>query len=365
MQNRGKFLSKAQIPFLLVFVFWVFAVGSRFWANGLSFGLDFGIFQPDGAHYAYRTLLFLGHESTSAAREVANWYQIHGFKNNNFDSTLLLPTNLSTWGLVAPRVVYSVLSIPFVFLFGIPGMLVVPILSLLGFFLSILALGRRLSNQNFALLIVFALSISPTFLRWMLSNITDSPITFFFALVVLVLSSSDSKPIWGSKILLLVFLTSFTRFCLPVWLSIGLVLFFNRRRWEGLFVLVSSSIAAIPTILFMPSDAVLPGSAPEGLIEKLTGVAKSFFVILFWESAQLAVLDRVLLALIVIGVLVSLLYFKEISSQLYISVLFSVLVIGAINGTVGVNFRYQLPVIGFLAWVLIASLPKAGYRLFR
>jgi vacuolar-type H+-ATPase subunit I/STV1 len=115
----------------------------------------------------------------------------------------------------------------------------------------------------------------------------------------------------------------------------------------------------------MPSDAVLPGSAPEGLIEKLTGVAKSFFVILFWESAQLAVLDRVLLALIVIGVLVSLLYFKEISSQLYISVLFSVLVIGAINGTVGVNFRYQLPVIGFLAWVLIASLPKAGYRLFR
>ena len=365
MQNRGKYISKAQIPFLLVFVFWILAVGSRFWANGLSFGLDFGIFQPDGAHYAYRTLLFLGHDSTSAAKEVTNWYQIHGFKNNNFDSTLLLPTNLSTWGLVAPRVVYSVLSIPFVILFGLPGMLVVPILSLLGFFLVIMSLGRRFSNQNFALLFVFALSISPTFLRWMVSNITDSPITFFFALVVLVLSSSDSKPVWGYKILLLVFLTSFTRFCLPLWLSIGLVLLFNRRLWEGVLVLVSSSIAAIPALLFMPSNAVLPGSAPEGLVEKFVGVVKSFFLISFWELAQLAVLDRVLLACIVIGVLVSLLFIKEISSQLYISVLFSVLVIGAINGTIGVNFRYQLPVIGFLAWVLIVSLPKTGNRLFR
>jgi hypothetical protein len=364
MQNRVKFLSKAQIPFSLVFVFWALAVGSRFWANGLSFGLDFGIYQPDGAHYAYRTLLFLGHESTSAAREVANWYQIHGFKNNNFDSSLLLPTNLSTWGLVAPRVVYSVLSMPFVFLFGIPGMLVVPILSLLGFFLAVMALGRRFSNQNFALLFVFALSISPTFLRWMLSNITDSPITFFFALVVLVLSSSDSRSIWASKIIILVFLTSYTRFCLPVWLSISLVLLINRRRRESVVVFISSLIAAIPTFLFMPSNAVLPGSDPEGFVEKIFGVGKSFFVILFWESAQLAFLDRVLLGFIIIGVLVSLLCIKEFSSQLFISVLISVLIIGAINGTIGVNFRYQLPVIGFLAWVLIANLPKARYRLF-
>jgi hypothetical protein len=365
MQKESKYLSNAQIPFLLVFVFWIFAVGSRFWANGLSFGLDFGIFQPDGAHYAYRTLVFLGHESTSAAREVTYWYQIHGFKNNNFDSTLLLPTNLSTWGLVAPRVVYSVLSIPFVFLFGIPGMLVVPILSLLGVFLAILILGRRFSNQNFALFLVFALSISPTISRWMLSNITDSPSTFFFILVVLVLSSSDSQPIWGSKILLLVFVTSFTRFCLPIWLSIGLVLLINRRLREGVTVFISSLVASIPTILFMPSNAVLPGSDPGGLAEKILGVGKSFFVILFWESAQLAILDRVLLGSIILGVLVSLLCIKEFSSQLFIAVLISVLIIGAINGTIGVNFRYQLPVIGFLAWVLIANLPKVRYRLFR
>lgn len=347
-----------------MFVFWIFAVGGRFWANGLSFGLDYGIYQPDGAHYAYRTLLFLGHESTSAAKEVANWYLIHGFKNNNFDSTLLLPTNLSTWGLVAPRVVYSVLSIPFVFLFGIPGMLVVPVLSLLGFFLAILALGRRYSNQNFALLFIFALSISPTFLRWMLSNITDSPITLFFALVVLVISSSDSRPTWEIKIVLLVFLTSFTRFCLPIWLSLGLVLLINRRCRKGVVVLISSLIASLPTFLFMPSNAVQPESNTEGLVEKFFGVGKSFFIILFWESAQLAVLDRVLLGFILIGILVSLLCISEFSSQLYISVLISVLLIGAINGTIGVNFRYQLPVIGFLAWVLIANLPKARYRLF-
>jgi hypothetical protein len=244
-------------------------------------------------------------------------------------------------------------------------MLVAPILSLLGLFLAILALGRRFSNQNFALLIIFALSISPTLLRWMVSNITDSPITFLFALAVLVLSSSDSKLIWGTKILLLVFLTSFTRFCLPIWLSISLILLINRKRWQSLLILVSSAIAAIPAIVFMPSNAVLPGSTPEGLLEKLVGVTKSFFIILFWESAQLAVLDRVLLALILIGVLVSILYIKEISSQTFIAVLFSVLIIGAINGTIGVNFRYQLPVVSFLAWTLVANLPKTRNWLFR
>ena len=41
-----------------------------------------------------------------------------------------------------------------------------------------------------------------------------------------------------------------------------------------------------------------------------------------------------------------------------IAVAVGVLSIGFINGTVGVNFRYQLPVIVFLAWAIFEYLEQ-------
>jgi hypothetical protein len=38
-----------------------------------------------------------------------------------------------------------------------------------------------------------------------------------------------------------------------------------------------------------------------------------------------------------------------------LAVLLAVWFIGAINGTVGVNFRYQLPVLAFACWVILLN----------
>ena len=338
-------------------------MGSRIWLDGISFGLDYGIFQPDGAHYAYRTLLFLGRDSAEVANQVVSWYQIHGFRNNTFDASLLTPDNESTWGLVATRVVYSILSMPFVFAFGIPGMLVIPALSLLVLLLSIYSLGRLTNHAYIALLVIFAISVSPTVLRWMLANLTDSPLAALFALAVVILARAKITSVAKIQLAVLVILTSFTRFCLPIWIAIAVVLFINSRRKDSLILLVASVLAAIPTFLMMPSNAVLPGAEPVGLLSKIVGVFLSFFKITFWEFVQLAVLDRVLLAMLVLAVAISILTWREINSQFYLAVLLSVLFIGAINGTIGVNFRYQLPVLGFMAWVLISNSVKARDRL--
>lgn len=350
---------------LLVLLFWGFSVGGRIWANGISFGLDYGIFQPDGSHYAYRTLVFLGQDSSEAANQVVSWYQLHGFKNNIFEASLLTPGNESIWGLVAPRVVYSILSVPFVYGFGISGMLVIPALSLLVLFLAILHLGRLANLQLIALGVIFGISVSPTVLRWMLANLTDSPLTAFFAVVVVVLAQARQKTLQRFQLLGLVFLTSFTRFCLPVWIAISVVLFINSRRRDSFLLLISSAVAAIPTLLMMPANSVLPGSEPVGLFNKAIGVFLSFLKITFWELAQLAVLDRVLLAILVLAVAISIFFWREISSQYFLAVLISVLLIGAINGTIGVNFRYQLPILGFMAWVLISNTVKVRDRLLR
>lgn len=350
--------------FVLALLIWAISIGGRLWANGISFGLDYGIYQPDGAHYAYRTLLFLGHGSTEAANQVVAWYQIHGFKNNVFDASLLSTDNESTWGLVALRVVYSILSIPFVFAFGIPGMLVIPALSFLVLLLAILYVGRCTNHTFLALAVVFGLSVSPTVLRWMLANLTDSPLAALFTVVATVLIRvNDSKKIiiW---LIPLVVLTSFTRFCLPVWIAITLVMFLNAMRKPSLVVLFVSLIASIPTFAYMPKNAVLPGSETVSLSSQIFGVFLSFFKITFWEVAQLAILDRVLLAMLLLAAAISVLTWREISSQYYLVVLLSVFFIGAINGTIGVNFRYQLPVLGFMAWVLISNSTKIRDRFF-
>lgn len=350
---------------LMLLTCWAFAVASRFWANGISFGLDYGIYQPDGAHYAYRALVFMGKDSIDAASQVASWYQIHGFKNNIFDPSFLYPTNYSSWGLVAPRIIYPLLSVPFVFLLGIPGMLVIPSLSLLIVFLVILAISKKHSNPWIGIGLVFLISVSPTILRWMLSNITDSLVTALFSLIALHLSQNVDKRFSRIILMALIFLTSFTRFSLPIWMAIAIVLFINRNKLKAFLVLFASVIFSIPTFLYMPHNAILPGSQPEDFSDRVVGILFSFFNIVFWEFSQLAVLDRVLLALILLSLMISVLTIREISSQYFLAVFFAVLLIGAINGTIGVNFRYQLPVLGFMSWVIISNLRLARDWIFR
>ena len=112
---------------VVLFVFTVLTVISKLKFHGLQNGMDFGIYQPDGALYTMRTLLFLGHDQTEAANQISQWYATNAYKRNDIDPSALIPANNPVWGLVAPRPLYPLLSVPFVWLIGIPGMLVIPI----------------------------------------------------------------------------------------------------------------------------------------------------------------------------------------------------------------------------------------------
>jgi small basic protein len=108
----------------------------------------------------------------------------------------------------------------------------------------------------------------------------------------------------------------------------------------------------------MPSNAVLPAHAEEGVPTKLVLLIKSFFRVGFIEIAQLGALDRMLLVIMVIALVISLRYPREISSMYFLAVLLAVWAIGAINGTLGVNFRYQMPLLGFASWVILSNSSK-------
>jgi hypothetical protein len=138
-------------------------------------------------------------------------------------------------------------------------------------------------------------------------------------------------------------------------MAIAAVLWIHKERTKSFWVFLLSSISSLPTFLYMSDNAVLPADAEAQGLTKLFLLVKSYFEVGFFEIAQLAALDRGLLLLLTIATVLAFRYSKEISSRYFLAVLFAVWTIGAINGTIGVNFRYQLPVLAFACWVILSK----------
>ena len=350
MRNR-----KQIVYVLIIIVTWAVSVTARLKFNGLAYGFDYGLYQPDGMHYTFRTLTFLGNSELTSAQMVSDWYATYGFKLSQVNPSDLLPENNRVWGVISPRILYPLLSVPFVAVFGIPGMIAISAISLLVLLLTIYSLGRRFGQESLAIVIAILLTASVTTTRWMISNCTDALLVAITSFAILILVSEFSENQKAVLLSAVGALGVLTRFSLPIWVAIALVLIALQRIKLGSSLIISASLATIPTYLSQPSDAVLPGTANLSGFEKLLALPKSFFKVAFIEMAQLAALDRILLLFLLISFFIAVLKAKEIENKYFLSVAFAVFSIGAINGVLGVNFRYQLPLIPFMAWSVIAA----------
>ena len=115
-------------------------------------------------------------------------------------------------------------------------------------------------------------------------------------------------------------------------------------------------ICSIPALNTTLSVSLLPNAKELSTIEKILSLPISFFKVIFIDIAQLAVLDRAFLAFLITGVLLAIIQIRNVASQYFVAVLIAGYILGAINGTLGVNFRYQMPAIPFCAWAIISSL---------
>jgi hypothetical protein len=337
----------SRVYLCIILIFWIISVASRLLYNGLIFDLDFGIYQPDGIYYALRSLTWLGQNPFDAANQLVDWYRSNSAKNLDLPVSAIYPWNAEVWGLVGPRILYPLLSIPFVMVLGIPGMLVIPSLSLLLLMVSTYHLGRKYNFPFIGLILALGLSISPTILRWMISNTTDSLLLGLFSLVPILLVNSKKNSRNQLFVLLLVVLTNLTRFSFPIWIGIAFILFIYGARRISVGIFLLNIVSSIPTFLLQPKTAFLPLEYELSAIEKVFQLPKSFLKVGFYEIAQLAVLDRMLLLFLALALFGALTNLRSIESSLFLVVLVAVWALGAINGNVGVNFRYQLPLISF------------------
>ena len=357
MAESGVFLaSKNRIFFYFTFT-WVvvgFSIASRLLFNGQVFGFDYFLFQPDGAAYTYMALRYSGLPHLEAANEVIRWYATHAEPGPGLEiSFFSKDANPAVWGLVSSRIAYPLLSAPFVYLFGIAGMLVFPILSFLLLVLLILHVGRLLENHTTSIVLVFLITISTTTSRWFVANITDGLLAAILALAcILTLHRRESVRV-GLVVGTLVIIGSFTRFSLPYWFALGIFLFMIGKRKFALFSILLSIVCFLPSFVagrrinaFVP---VVEGST----LEKVLYLPLSALKISFIEFAQLAAVDRGLLIVVVAAIFLSLFHWRNDSSRLFLLFCLAGWSIGALNGTLGVNFRYQLPVIFMACYVIV------------
>lgn len=342
---------------ILVSVLWAVTVVAKIKFDGLVFGFDYGVYQPDGKFYTYMALDFFNNNPADSAKQVVDWYAIHGFKMNTFTIQDLMPSTSYAYPVISHRILYPLLSAPFVAILGIPGMLVIPALSLLTLLLSVQKISIIAKKPLVGFIIVLILSNSTTVLRWMIVNCTDSLLAGLFALVpffLIRIVGKNRNALVGLAALIV--LTSATRFILPVWLAILFVLFVKKIYRKEMLILGGLSVASsIPALSAQLSTALLPASTSTPTYLKLLQLPIVFIKVVVVDILEFGVLDRVLLLLLFIALVQSIRLRDNLSSLLFWGVLISTYLIGSINGTLGVNFRYQLPVIVFCAWVLIDS----------
>jgi hypothetical protein len=324
---------------------------SKLLFNGIVYTFDYGIFQPDGAYYSVYALRLTGENLFDSAFIVENWYSLHSVKNSAITVNLLMDTSGDIWKAILMRPLYPILSAPFVLLFGMYGMLVIPFVS---FFLILIYIQRVFKRESLALVgLAFNLILcsSPTIARWMLLNYPDG-----LLVLVLILYSyhflSEQKKSFTYISVILILLSTQIRFCWILWIMLSVHHIIKNEKMKAFKVFIFSSVFSLPAVIYAPKTALLPNESESNFLEKIVRVPFSAFKTLFVEFSQLLMLDKMLLMLVLLGLLVGLSSFRKSDSQLFVMIFVGCLIISGLNGVYGVNFRYYLPMIPFLATLL-------------
>lgn len=350
-------INRVSLYYFVVVAIWLICVAARLKFNGLVYNLDFGLFQPDGMYYSFKTLEFLGWSDKAAHTEVINWYQANSTKFQSLDLVSFNDPTSNPWLVTKFRFVYPLLSVPFVYLFGLSGMLVVPALSLLCFLIFVQMIAKKYEIPRVGIILIFLFSTSTTLLRWTTVNYSDGLLLALFSLFAyLVYISGESWTIGNLTLLsLIVFLALFTRQTLPIWILIGAYFLCTKKRSAGFITILTSLTCSVPSLLTFPYDQFFNSKQDGNLLESLLKFFGDALYVNAIEIAQLVVLDRILLIILLIALYCAFKFRHETYSHLFLLSTFSAVSINSLVGVAGVNFRYLLPVLPFATLVILRS----------
>jgi hypothetical protein len=337
------------------------------------FGTPFGNpFVPDGQFYTFMALDWSGLTDAEAAERVTAFYrpQYDGIGTTRF----FVEQSHQIWLLVKPRVVYPLLSVPFVAAFGINGMLVVPWLASLFTLLVVAVLAARFTGRAAALAVV-ALLLAGRFLPWWFTaNLTDTVVMGVTAAVLLLLLwNPQARWSWRRLALLaaLVLIGCFVRQSGPVWVAaVGggyLWALLRTRRLDNTWL----APAAVTTVVAAAATVFIMRWAPFPLSAQMTtasghstfGDAVLNYPGTYWRvlSTEFFVAplreDPGLFLLVVLAVVGAIAGRRSPWAVVLLTMVAGTVAVAALNGSV-TNFRYLLPVVPVLAIAAAAGMHR-------
>jgi hypothetical protein len=329
------------------------------------------LYAPDTRYYAAMSLWFGGASKEEAARQVAEMGVRAGWKSPAVPADMLFG-----WGLVQPRVVLSALSVPFVKIWGIQGMVVVPGLAL-AVLMGVLTwmLARRWGGMAAAATVVLVMC-SPQIMFFGSAMLTESLSALWGALTLVAAWHYQRRPGWHPLVWMVVLtvVSGFTRQATLIpaaaFVTAWLVAVALRRRpntWG-----VPALAVAVPSVTVQLLQTLLfPGFSQLDQFKTKVGVDSMGDALLgapgfAWRIARTDLTtfvrgDHVLLVLLTLSALSMAVFWRHAESHLLLGAILGIEVYNVTNGT-PTAFRYAMPGLVFFAASVALLISRADPR---
>jgi hypothetical protein len=318
------------------------------------------LFAPDTRYYAAMALWFGGADQSDSARQVGEYTAELGYASPG-------PDILFGFGLVQPRVVLPALSVPFVKLWGVGGLAVVPgiALALLVVLTTVMLTRRYGAGAAVASMLLVASSAQIVFFG--AAMLTESLSALWTALTLLAawryLKRPNARDIW--LIALLTAISAFTRQATLIVAGaflaaflLGLVLRRQERwGWPALAVTATSLGAQLFQswrFPFSQSGQFQKTTGADSLGEAISKAPELVWKIIRLDFINAAAADRAQLALVIVALVSMMVLWRRSESHLLLGALLGIGLYNVTNGT-PVGFRYAMPGVVFFA-VSVAAL---------
>ncbi len=316
------------------------------------------LFAPDTRYYAGMALNYGGVSQEDAAEQVMAESAKQGWASPDADL-------LFGWGLVQPRVVYPALSTPFVKVFGIDGLAVVPGLAmalLVG--VAVLMIARRWGALP-ALASILLLCSSQRMMFYGAAMLTESLTALWGALILAAAwwyQRSPGKAGIAAMVgltLLMAFTRQATLIPAGAFIMAWFVALVLRRKPNGWGVpALAVGVTAVATQVlqtklfptFSQSDQFMSKTGADTLTEAILKSPELAWDILKVDANYMAVSDRPLLVLLALALLSMVVFWRRTESHLLLGALLAYELYNVTNGT-PTAFRYGMP---GLIFVLVA-----------
>jgi hypothetical protein len=314
-------------------------------------------------------LRFSGDSRAEAARIV-------GEKSRELGWHVLSANTLFGWDLVRPRIVYPGLSAPFVHLWGVDGLVVVPAVAMAAVFVLFTVQLRTRYGDLAALIPVLLVSASKFLSIYGASMITESVTALWVTLIMVAAwryQAEPSRRLLGTMALLTVVL-GFTRQATLIpagavamaWLG-ALLLRQDHIRWRGPAATIGATAIGVQTLQMW----WFPGFSQVQQFEKVTHTDSLWAAIrsaprlaahiVHVDAINMAGQDRALMLLLILAIVSIVVFWRRPESHLLLGSLIAYALYNITNGT-PTAFRYGMPGLIFVVSsvaLLVASAQDA------